>query len=48
MFEYRLRARDAASARRRDKKDAEMASVRSANEERLAERRQKESETMQM
>ena len=44
----RLKARDAAAARRKEKKEAEMINLRAANEERLAERRQKENETMQM
>lgn len=43
-----LKARDAASARRRDMKEAKMVEARSANEERFAERRQKDNETMQM
>ena len=45
---YRLKARDAAAARKKDKRDAQMADFRSANEERLAERRQKENDTMSM
>jgi len=44
----RLKARDAAAARKKDKRDAQMADFRSANEERLAERRQKENDTMSM
>jgi len=45
---YRLKARDAAAARKRDKRDAQMADARSATEDRLAERRQKENDTMTM
>lgn len=44
----RLKARDAAAARKKDKREAQMADYRSANEERLAERRQKENDTMSM
>jgi hypothetical protein len=44
----RLKARDAAAARKKDRRDAQMADARSANEDRLAERRQKENDTMQM
>ena len=43
-----MKARDAAAARKKDKRDAQMADFRSANEERLAERRQKENDTMSM
>ena len=45
---YRLRARDAAQARRNEKKAHMQADKRAADEERLAERRQKESATMDM
>jgi hypothetical protein len=45
---FSLKARDAAAARKKDKRDAQMADFRSANEERLAERRQKENDTMSM
>jgi hypothetical protein len=44
----RLKARDAAAARKKDKRDAQMADMRSATEDRLAERRQKENDTMSM
>lgn len=45
---FRLKARDAAAARKKDKRDAQMADARSATEDRLAERRQKENDTMSM
>lgn len=48
VFGCRLRARDAASARRTEKKAAAMADRRAADEERLSERKQKETATMDM
>lgn len=44
----RLKAREAATDRRADKRAAEMADRRAAMEERMAERKQKESATMDM
>jgi hypothetical protein len=48
LLTFRLKARDAAAARKKDRREAQMADARSANEDRLAERRQKDNETMQM
>ncbi|GMK59460.1 hypothetical protein CspeluHIS016_0800660 [Cutaneotrichosporon spelunceum] len=47
-FAAALRARDGASSRRADRKAEEAAERRAAHEERLVERRQKDSETMEM
>jgi hypothetical protein len=47
-MEYRLRARDAAHSRREDRKAMLMADRRAADEERLMERKAKESSTMDM
>ena len=44
----RLKAREAATDRRADKRAADMANQRAAMEERMAERKQKESATMDM
>jgi hypothetical protein len=48
LMEYRLRARDAAHSRREDRKAMLMADRRAADEERLMERKAKESSTMDM
>lgn len=48
LIEYRLRARDAATSRREDRKAMLMADRRAADEERLMERKAKESSTMDM
>jgi hypothetical protein len=48
LMENRLRARDAANSRREDRKAMLMADRRAADEERLMERKAKESSTMDM